>query len=369
MTERDSVARRVTIVGAIVNVFLAGLKGVAGYLTASASLIADAIHSISDLASDFVVYIAILLGSHEADENHQYGHRRYETLGSLVVGLMIIAAGIGLGYEMINRIQNNDSWNSPGQLALIVAAASIVIKELLYRYTIRAASKHNHTLLQANAAHHRTDALSSLVVFVGLLATEFGFTVGDLAAALVVSFMLTRVGLKIVYDALLEISEAGVDSETFALMEKTIRETAGVLDMHLLRTKTIGGEIYAESHAQVNPYLSVTQGHEIAHRIVERVRDVVPALQELTVHIDPEDDEHDSPKLPNCSEVEGEIRKVWSSHHDESALHAVTLHILSGGIEVVLRVSPEIDDSKFEAISKEISDMEETSKVEFVSKR
>ena len=101
MTERDSVARRVTIVGAIVNVFLAGLKGVVGFLTASASLIADAIHSISDLASDFVVYIAILLGSHEADENHQYGHRRYETLGSLVVGLMIIAAGIGLGYEMI----------------------------------------------------------------------------------------------------------------------------------------------------------------------------------------------------------------------------------------------------------------------------
>ena len=310
MTERDRVARRVTIVGAIVNILLAALKAVAGVITASASLIADAIHSIGDLASDFVVYIAILLGSREADENHQYGHRRYETLASLIVGLMIIAAGIGLGYEMINRIQDSSSWEVPGQLAMAAAAVSILVKEILYRYTYSAGVKQNHPLMQANAFHHRTDALSSLVVLIGLIATEFGITVGDLAAALVVSFMLARAGLKIVYEALLEVSEAGVDPETYSLMEKTIRETDGVIDMHLLRTKTIGGEIFAESHAQVNPYISVTQGHEIAHRIVERVEAVVPALKELTVHIDPEYDEHDSPELPNCSQLEEKIRDL-----------------------------------------------------------
>ena len=167
-------------------------------------MIADAIHSIGDLASDFVVYIAILLGSREADENHQYGHRRYETLASLVVGLMIIAAGIGLGYEMINRIQDRSSWEVPGQLAMAAAAVSIIVKEILYRYTYSAGVKQNHPLMQANAVHHRTDALSSLVVLIGLVATEFGITVGDLAAALVVSFMLARAGLKIVYEALLE---------------------------------------------------------------------------------------------------------------------------------------------------------------------
>ena len=369
MTERDSVAKRVTVVGAIVNVFLAGLKGVVGYLTASVALIADAIHSISDLASDVVVYIAILFGSQEADDNHQYGHRRYETLASLMVGLLVIVAGLGLGYEMINRIQDNSSWTSPGHMALAAAAASIIIKEILYHYTHRAGAKHNHTLLQANAAHHRTDALSSLVVFTGLIASEFGFTVGDLAAALVVSFMLTRVGLKIVYEALLEISEAGVDSDTYALMVKTIRETGGVVDMHLLRTKTIGGEIYAESHAQVNPYLSVTQGHEIAHRIVERVENVVPALKELTVHIDPEDDELESPQLPNCSHLEKQIRDIWSTHHESGYLLAVTLHILHAGVEVVLRVASELDDSKFQNIREEISSLEATSKVEFVSLR
>jgi len=368
MTERDSVARKVTIVGAIVNILLAGLKAAVGIITASASLIADAIHSISDLASDMVVYIAILFGSREADDNHQYGHRRYETLASLVVGLMIILAGIGLGYEMINRIQDPSSWEAPGQLALLAAAASILVKEILYHYTQRAGVKHNHSLLQANAYHHRTDALSSLVVFIGLLATEFGLTVGDLAAALVVAFMLTRVGLKIVYEALLEISEAGVDSETYALIESTIRETDGVIDMHLLRTKTIGGEIFAESHAQVHPYISVTQGHEIAHRIVERVEAVVPALKELTVHIDPEDDEHDSPELPNCSDLEDKIRKIWSSHHDSGELQAVTLHILHSGVEVVLRIAPELD-AKFDTVSEEVISLDEVSKVEFVSLR
>ena len=368
MTERDRVARRVTIVGAIVNILLAALKAVAGVITASASLIADAIHSIGDLASDFVVYIAILLGSREADENHQYGHRRYETLASLIVGLMIIAAGIGLGYEMINRIQDSSSWEVPGQLAMAAAAVSILVKEILYRYTYNAGVKQNHPLMQANAFHHRTDALSSLVVLIGLVATEFGITVGDLAAALVVSFMLARAGLKIVYEALLEVSEAGVDPETYSLMEKTIRETDGVIDMHLLRTKTIGGEIFAESHAQVNPYISVTQGHEIAHRIVERVEAVVPALKELTVHIDPEDDEHDSPELPNCSQLEEMIRNIWSNEYESSELQAVTLHILHSGVEAVLRVSPE-SEAELESISEQITSLDEVSKVEFVSLR
>ena len=138
--------------------------------------------------------------------------------------------------------------------------------------------------------------------------------------------------------------------------------------MHLLRTKTIGGEIFAESHAQVRPYISVTQGHEIAHRIVERVEAVVPALKELTVHIDPEDDEHDAPELPNCSDLEDKIRKIWSSHHDSGELQAVTLHILHSGVEVVLRIAPELD-AKFDTVSEEVISLDEVSKVEFVSLR
>ncbi len=369
MSERDSVARKVTIVGAFVNVILAGLKAVVGIITSSAALVADAVHSIADLISDFVVYIAILFGSREADDNHQYGHRRYETLASMVVGFLIIITGLGLGWEFIQRIQESEDWVNPGRTALAVAGVSIIAKEILYQYTHKAGLKHNHQLIQANAVHHRTDALSSLVVFAGLLVSEFGYSVGDLAAALVVSFMLTRIGLKIVYDSLLEISEAGVDSETYDLMEKTIRETEGVVDMHLLRTKTIGGEIFAETHAQVNPYLSVTQGHEIAHRIIKRVENVVPALQELTVHIDPEDDEHVNPELPDCSEVENNIRAIWSKHYDVSQLEYITLHVLYDGIEADIRISSEVPSEGLKEIEKEVLGIENLQKVQFLSLR
>ena len=369
MTERDAVAKKVTVVGALVNVILAGVKAFVGIISSSASLIADAVHSIADLISDFVVYIAILFGSREADENHQYGHRRYETIASMIVGIMIVITGLGLGWEFIKRIEDSDAWTNPGRLALYVAFVSIVVKELLYQYTIRAGDKYNHTLLQANAVHHRTDALSSLVVLAGLLTSELGYSVGDLAAALVVSFMLTRIGLKIVYESLLEISEAGVDPDTYSLIEKTIKETEGVVDMHLLRTKTIGGEIFAETHAQVDPYLSVTQGHEIAHRVIKRVENAVPGLKELTVHIDPEDDEHENPELPDCSNVEESIRKIWSEFHDASELEYVRLHVLYDGIESELRISSSISDENLSTINQRLLEIENMVKVEFVSRR
>jgi len=369
MSERDYVARRVTVVGALVNIILAGIKAVIGVVTSSASLIADAVHSFADLISDFVVYVAILLGSREADENHQYGHRRYETIATMIVGLLIILTGLGLGWEIVQRIQESDTWANPGRTALIVAGISIVTKEILFQYTNKAGIKHNHQLIQANAVHHRTDALSSLVVFAGLLVSELGYSVGDLAAALIVSFMLTRIGMKIVYESLLEISEAGVDSETYNLIEKTIRETDGVVDMHLLRTKTIGGEIFAETHAQVNPYLSVTQGHEIAHRIIKRVGNVVPGLKELTVHIDPEDDEHVNPELPDCSDVEAKIKQIWSSNHNPADLEFITLHVLYDGIEVDIRINSDVPQTNLEEIRSQIISIENINKVQFLSLR
>lgn len=369
MSERDNVARKVTVIGAFVNVILAGLKAFVGIITSSASLIADAVHSIADLISDFVVYIAILFGSREADENHQYGHRRYETIASMIVGFLIIATGLGLGWEFIQRIQESDTWANPGRTALIVAGVSLIAKEILYQYTHKAGVRHNHQLIQANAIHHRTDALSSLVVFAGLLVSELGYSVGDLAAALIVAFMLTRIGMKIVYESLLEISEAGVDSDTYILMESTIRDTDGVVDMHLLRTKTIGGEIYAETHAQVNPYLSVTQGHEIAHRIIKRVENVVPALKELTVHIDPEDDEHVNPELPDCSDVESKIKQIWSTIHEAEDLEFITLHVLYDGIEADLRISSKVPETHLEEIKSQIASIENINKVQFLSLR
>jgi len=229
--------------------------------------------------------------------------------------------------------------------------------------------KYHHSLLKANAVHHRTDALSSIVVVVGLVANEFGITVGDLAAALVVAFMLTRVGMKIVYEGLLEISEAGVDEETYATLRSTILETEGVVDMHVLRTKLIAGEIFAETHAQVNPYLSVTQGHEIAHRIIERVNNAVPQMKELTVHIDPEDDMDEEIELPNCSKLEQHIRDVWSQQCSLDELHYVTLHILMNGVQAWLRVGEGVDSTVLQHIHEALIQHPSIASIDFVSKR
>ena len=340
--DQDRAARRITLTGGFVNLVLTSIQAVGGVLFGSVALLADALHSLTDLVSDIVVYMAVRLGAAEADENHPYGHRRFETLASLAVGVVIAVAGVMLIIEAGERLQSQ-SWVSPEQPALAVAAITIVAKEGLFRATMRVANRHDHALLRANAVHHRTDALSSIAVFIGLLASMYGFSSGDLVAALVVGLLLLRAGLRIMWEAGLELSEAGVDSETYTVMRELILETGGVEDLHLLKTKTVGGRIFAEAHVQVHPKLSVTQGHEIAHRAVDRVMAALPLLQDLTVHVDPEDDQEDAPALPNGYEIEAAVRSAWKDATGTNPIE-LTLHLLVQGTTAVLVCSSEVND-------------------------
>ena len=229
----------------------------------------------------------------------------------------------------------------------MVAGITIFAKEGLYRATMRVAHKYDHALLRANAVHHRTDALSSIAVFIGLFASMYGFSSGDLIAALVVGLLLIRAGLRIVWEAGLELSEAGVDAETYTTMRELILDTGGVEDLHLLKTKTVGGRIFAEAHVQVRPTLSVTQGHEIAHRAVDRVMEAIPLLQDLTVHVDPEDDQEDAPPLPNGHEIELAVHGAWEEATGE-APQDLTLHLLVEATTVVLVCSSNLDEDAIE---------------------
>ena len=345
--EQDRAARRITLFGGLVNLVLTSIQAVGGLVFGSVALLADALHSLTDLVSDAVVYMAVRLGAAEADENHPYGHRRFETLASLGVGLLIVTVGVVLVLEAAERLQSQ-TWVSPERSALAVAGITIFAKEGLYRATVRVARRHNHALLHANAVHHRTDALSSVAVFVGLFASMYGFTSGDLMAALVVGLLLVRAGLKIVWEAGLELSEAGVYPGTYETMKELILSTGGVEDLHLLKTKTVGGRIFAEAHVQVRPTLSVTQGHEIAHRAVDRVLEAVPLLQDLTVHVDPEDDQDDAPPLPNGHEVELNVRNAWEEATGEAPVD-ITLHLLTQHTTVVLVCSPDLGAEHVEA--------------------
>ncbi|MEC8311605.1 MAG: cation diffusion facilitator family transporter [Candidatus Thermoplasmatota archaeon] len=344
--DEDRAARRITLAGGFVNLVLTSLQAVGGVIFGSVALLADALHSLTDLVSDAVVYIAVRLGAAEADENHPYGHRRFETLASLAVGLLIVVIGVMLVLEAAERLQSQ-MWVSPEQPALVVAGITIFAKEGLYRATMRVARKYDHALLRANAVHHRTDALSSIAVFIGLFASMYGFSSGDLIAALVVGLLLIRAGLRIVWEAGLELSEAGVDAETYTTMRELILDTGGVEDLHLLKTKTVGGRIFAEAHVQVRPTLSVTQGHEIAHRAVDRVMEAIPLLQDLTVHVDPEDDQEDAPPLPNGHEIERAVPGAWVEATGE-APQDLTLHLLVEATTVVLVCSSNLDEDAIE---------------------
>lgn len=344
----DQAARRITLLGGLVNLVLIVVKAVGGLVYGSVALLADALHSLTDLVSDMVVYVAVRLGSAEADDNHPYGHRRFETIASLAVGLLVLATGLGLILETARRLQTQD-WMSPETPAIAVAALAVLSKEALYHATVRVANRHSRPILRANAVHHRTDALSSVAVLVGLGASMAGLSSGDLLAALVVGLLFLHGGWGILAEALRELSEAGVDDATYANMIDIMMQTGGVEDVHLLKTKTVGGLIFAEAHVQVQPHISVTQGHEIAHRAMHRVLREVPNVEDVTIHVDPEDDDEAPIVLPNGHRLEQDIRTAWNTATGGVALLDLTLHLLGTGVEVVLCCSMDVDETTLEA--------------------
>ena len=344
MSESTRAAKRVTVLGGIIDLLLGAAKLAIGIIAHSAALVADAIHSLSDLFSDIIVWLGVRAGEQGPDEDHPYGHRRYETLATLVVGILITTTALGIIADALWRLQEREITN-PSMTALVVAIISVVVKEGLFRITRKQARDHNMHILDANAQHHRSDALSSVVVVVGLIGVASGISILDLIAALVVGMMLLRIGLKIFGNSIHEMTEAGVDGDKKTMIEKVIMAEKGVEAVHLLRTRRISDDTIAEVHVQVNPRISVTVGHQIAERDRTSMVENIPHFVEATVHIDPEDDEEESVIL-TCyftlmAQIKDEISGIEDAHLDEEPM----LHMLTTGIEVHLVLSSE---TKFE---------------------
>ena len=331
----DEAAKRVTLLGALANLILTIAKAVVGMVANSAALIADAVHSAADLISDFVVWVAIIFGSREADENHPYGHRRFETMATLLVSILIIASAIVILRESILRL-DAQQMTSPTALALVVATASILVKEILYRITIKVGRKHHLPLVNANAHHHRSDALSSVAAFIGIAGSLQGITMLDLLAAIVVGLMLFRVGFKLGWDAILEISDIGVDNETLEVIQELIVNESDVVALHLLKTRHVGGEVLCEVHIQVPPRITVTAGHQIAERVRLAIIQGVPRVSEVTVHVDPEDDEDGTVILARRQELLEELGSIVAMFPEVEQIGEPLLHMLFAGCEVVM---------------------------------
>ena len=285
---RERYVRKVTWIGLLTNIGLSGLKFAAGYFGRSQALIADAIHSLTDTTTD----IAIIAGSHywsrPADEDHPYGHRRLETLVTAFIGIMLVAAGIGIGWEAISTLHKKQT-ASPGWIAFYAAMASIVVKEVLYRWTAAVGKKIKSPALAANAWHHRTDAISSLPVLIAvggaLIFPTWSFL--DRVGAVIVSIFILHAAMKIIWPAVSELIDAGVPEEIQKKIMGIASNTMGVREVHAIRSRYISSSIQIDLHIVVDGNISVREGHTIADSVEDNIIGGIPEVLEVVVHVDP----------------------------------------------------------------------------------
>jgi len=293
-TESAKAGRSVTLVGVLVNAFLILFKFLAGIFGQSQALIADAVHSISDLFTDFVVLLGLRMGRKAPDERHHFGHARIETLASAIVGLALIATALCLGIKAIWNIYHHTEYH-PTWLALVGAGVSIALKEALYHYTIHIGRRIKSSAIVANAWHQRSDALSSVAVLLGVAGARIkpSWHILDSFAALLVSFFIVKVGLEILWNTLPEFTDIAPQPEILNKITDCIQTVEGVIDMHDLRVRTSGGLYQMETHIVVDGQLSVAEGHRIAKAVESCLTEEVADLDQIIVHVDPamEEDE------------------------------------------------------------------------------
>ncbi len=285
-SERQAAAKRSTLVSVVVNLLLTGLQVAAGLIFGSQGLIADGIHSLSDLLADFVVLVANHFSGRAPDEDHHYGHMRYETAASLVLGILLVVVGVGILWSSIGKLQHPERIAQVHILALWVALGALAAKEALFRYMLAVGLRVGSTMLVANAWHARSDAASSLVVGVGIVGNLLGLPLFDPIAALVVGIMIGRMGWSFSWQALGDLMDRSASEEQHALIREALAATPGVLGFHDLRSRKMGDQILLDVHLEVREDLSVREGHDITVEARRRIREVVPVLNVMT-HLDP----------------------------------------------------------------------------------
>ncbi len=281
--------RRVTLWGAAVNVALIALKGVAGVLGASQALVADAVHSVSDLATDVVVLVGIKLGRAPADDSHPFGHGRIETLASVLVGLALIGAAAYLGLDAARSLAAGEP-HHPTWLAVAAALVSIASKEAMYRWTMAVGLSIGSNALKANAWHHRSDALSSVAVLIGAggAAINPSWHYLDPLAALLVSALVAWAGAQVIWAAVQELVESAPDVGMQDQLRTCAMDVSGVKAVHGLRVRSLGGRYHLELHVVVDRDLSVARGHDIAKEVERCLLEAINQVEQVIIHVDPD---------------------------------------------------------------------------------
>jgi len=349
-------ATRVTLIGALLDLLLGVAKIIIGLAANSLALISDGVHSLSDLLTDAFVLIITHVSHAEPDRDHPYGHRRFETLGTIALGIVLFAVASIIAFDSIGRLGEDSALPIPGWAGLMIALVSIVSKEWIYRYTKRVAELTNSSLLLANAWHSRTDSFSSIAVLVGILGAMLGYPVMDSMAAIFVALMIAKIAWDLISASLRELVDTALPRDKVNAIYAHINQLDGIVDVHELRTRQHGGRSFVDLHVQVNKRISVSEGHFLADYISGSMKRAFPDISDIVVHIDPEEDiEHGNiPALPIRSKVEEVLYSRWQPVLDKALVKRLDLHYLQNQIEVDLYLDIHLINNELEVSLKDL---------------
>ena len=285
--QHEKVAVSVSAVTIAINLALAGFKFLAGFLAHSGAMVSDAVHSASDVLATFIVILGVKLAGRDADRDHPYGHERLECIAALVLGVILAATGLGIGISGIRKIAGEEALVVPGALALIAAIVSIVVKEGMFWYTWLAAKKINSSALKAEAWHHRSDALSSVGSFAGILGARLGFPVLDSVASVVICLFILKAAWDILKDALSKMTDHACSPELTAEMKETILSQPGVLGLDTLNTRLFGDRVYVDVEIQADGDLPLRETHATAQAVHDTLEAKFPQVKHCMVHVNP----------------------------------------------------------------------------------
>lgn len=277
---------KVSIVTIIINIILSIIKLLAGILGKSSAMISDAVHSISDVISTFIVIIGLKISNKESDKEHQYGHERYENVASILLAFLLFITGIIIGIDGIKNIHNN-TYTSPTFIALFSALLSIIVKEWMYWYTIKIAKKYNSDSLKADAWHHRSDALSSIGSLIGIGFSMLGIVCMDIVASIIIALLIIKIAIEIFIESIKKMIDSSCDLDTLNDIKEIVLKTKGVIEIESLKTRLFGSKIYIDIEINADKNISFEESHTIAHRVHDRVEKNINNVKHCMVHINP----------------------------------------------------------------------------------
>ncbi|MBG56141.1 MAG: cation-efflux pump [Deltaproteobacteria bacterium] len=341
-TEKHALS--VTWLGLFANLLLAIAKGFIGTIANSSALIADAGHSFSDLLSDIVTLWSVRMAGIPKDENHPYGHGKFETVGSFVVALMLVFTGIGVAWHVLNKMVSSEV---PGAPALWMALIAIVVKEALFHLTRMVSRRSGSRILLANAWHHRSDAISSVAALVGIAGAHWGIPMMDPIAGVLVAGLIVKAGIDIGYESLRELTDEIPEEEVISELNKILADVDGVDNYHEMRARRMGPNLLVDMHIEVDSMMSISAAHQVAERVRLRILENIPAVNEVLVHVDAEDDFEDEEGgdpskdiilMRPQSEIEDDLKNILNQIPEIIGITHIYCHYLNQQLSVQVNI-------------------------------